>query len=122
MADWPWPAGSYVRCVGSDGLPARRTCINHIFITFTDPQPVDYGCGYLQAARCVVCGDVTPAIDADFWRIRATQGDVVDCMGSVHEVIDWMQAHVMPELERAFAQQWNDEQGVTTASTLRDFG
>lgn len=113
---FPWPAGTYVRCIEpTNGQPARSTCKGHIFKTFTDPIPSTFGCGFIQSARCVVCNYTTPLIDADFWHDKVTPFDVAGCMGEVHEIIDWMTNHVMPELERAFMGQ------TPAAVALKDF-
>jgi hypothetical protein len=90
MEEFPWPEGTLVRCIGSHGLPVRTTCELHIFQTVTPPMPVeDYTeCGFIQAAKCLVCCYVTSALDADFWRRRADGMDLAALSGELHALIE----------------------------------
>jgi hypothetical protein len=77
---WPHPIGTVVRGVVPPlDLPVRALCADHLFELVTDPLPVEYGCGFMQRARCLVCGYVTQAIDADFWTYEATPEDFDRC-------------------------------------------
>lgn len=87
MDKFPFPPGTLVLCFGSHGLPIRRTCADHIFETTSDAQSVDYGCGFVQAARCIVCRYHTQAIDADFWATPADEVAVKRCMEWIDEAV-----------------------------------
>ncbi len=88
MGDWPYPSGVRVLCLHRDNaMPARKDCATHVFETITEPIAVDYAAGWIQAARCLVCGDVTPALDAEWWSSLATEGDVARCVAEVRDEI-----------------------------------
>lgn len=90
MDTFPWPEGTLVRCIGSHGLPVRKDCELHIFLTVTPPVPVtDYTeCGFIQAAKCMVCRYVTSALDADFWRLKADAMDLAELSGWIEATIE----------------------------------
>jgi hypothetical protein len=89
--EWPWPEGTQVLCVSSNGIPADTRCTRHIWITLTEPQEVDYGCGWVQAAKCLVCETMTPKITADFWFHKAAEHDVQNCVARLDAEIHRLQ-------------------------------
>lgn len=89
MDEWPYPAGTYVMARHRDGIPLRRSCVNHIWRIETDPKPVDYACGFIQTASCVVCGDgLVPHLDADFFMEKATPAHVAHCLQEVAGLVE----------------------------------
>jgi len=69
------------------GMPIRSTCRNHIFEVVNEAQAVEYGCGFIQAAKCLVCGDLIPNIDADAWH-EITLHDVSRCLMEMEEMTE----------------------------------
>lgn len=67
----------------SHTVPARKGCEEHIYEVLGAAIPVDYACGFLQAARCLVCDEVTPPVDADWWSERADDKDVESCLREI---------------------------------------
>jgi hypothetical protein len=52
----PRPPGTAVVPMLSNGLPIRTQCKDHVF-ELGDAHRVDWGSGWLQFARCLVCCD-----------------------------------------------------------------
>lgn len=91
MSDWPTPGGTVVRAVHPDiGSPMRTACRGHLYMTMNSALPVDHNrseCRYVQSAECLVCGYVTPQIDADFF-VAAGDDDIDDCVRLIDQIID----------------------------------
>lgn len=123
----PHPIGTLVRCIGDHGLPLRSQCVEHIWEIASVAVPVDYGCGFIQSARCLVCGGPpSPMVDADFFSIEADGIALAGCMGEIGEKLDWYE-RVRLDLVRRFKQRNNEAQnssGWAEASTfvMKDFG
>lgn len=62
----------------------RTSCRMHLWLTVTGPNPVDYACGFVQSAECVVCGIVTPLLDADWWYEKASPEQVGALIEHLH--------------------------------------
>lgn len=77
----PTPAGVLVvgRMPGVD-IPVRAHCKDHLFQTREAEKSDAWQSGWKQAARCVVCRDEIPAIDASWWVQKATVKDIHRCM------------------------------------------
>lgn len=91
MTDWPTPGGTVVRAVHPDlGSPMRTACRGHLYLTMNSATPVDHNrseCRYVQAAECLVCGYVTPQLDADFF-VAATDDDIDDCLNLIDRIVE----------------------------------
>lgn len=81
-----WPAGTLVTGWHRESeMCVRSSCSTHLWLTVTGPQPVDYACGFIQAARCVVCDYLTPLLDADWWSEKATVAEIEVLVGLLRE-------------------------------------
>lgn len=92
MSEWPHPAGTVVKAEHPEiHIPLVSGCKGHLYVLLNSPTPLPpeatYGCGFIQAAHCLVCGYDTAALDADFFR-EATEDDVAACILLIHSEID----------------------------------
>ena len=83
----PHPIGTLVRGIDPDGVIIRQSCTWHIFETLTEPEPVDYGCGWIQGAQCLVCETTIPKISAAWYYHEANDEDIGRCLVDVTEEI-----------------------------------
>lgn len=104
----PWPEGTLVLAHHPDGLPLRTSCRGHIWRIESPAQKVDYGCGWAQAARCLICGGPpTPFLDADWFSTKvdhmefAGQMVISGCMGEVQATLEHYN-EVLEMLNRVF--------------------
>jgi hypothetical protein len=68
----------------------RSQCKGHLYQTMNTAIPVDENrseCRYVQVAKCLVCGYLTPQVDADFF-VEATQDDIVACLAMLEAWMD----------------------------------
>lgn len=122
MSEFPWPKGTLVLAKTSNGIPLRHSCDGHIWRLETEPEPVDYGCGFIQAASCLICGGpVTPKLDADFFMTRVDPHEFegamafAGCMGEVQATLQWYQ-EVLDNLGRLYLGE------EALVRTMKDFG
>lgn len=133
MTEFPWPKGTLVLCKHRDnGLPLKSSCAEHIWRLETDPKPVDYGCGFIQAAQCLICGGGRTAfLDADFFYVKVDpytiegQMTFAGAIGEVQATIQWYQ-EVLERLGRLFLGEEVDVPRAKgepeAAPVLMDFG
>lgn len=120
---FPWPAGTLTTGVDytfpwPEGIPVRSSCRQHIFETLADPISVDYGCGWVQAARCLICCYNTPPIDATFWMKRADPFDIAGAFGDIAASIEHLES-VRTRLEQGWMD--SDPAKQPTGMVLQDF-
>ena len=108
MTTWkPVPGGTVVRAVHPDlDVALVSACRDHVFETMQTAQAVEASyaeCRYVQSARCLVCGYITPAVDADFF-VEATSDDLTACLAwsdrtveSLRKARDEVSRHRFPE-------------------------
>lgn len=83
----PWPSGTLVRTKRVADVPLYLACGDHILEAYGDAAQVDYGCGWVQSMRCLVCGRTTAALDVVSWWELADEAYLLDR-------IDWLNSEI----------------------------
>lgn len=78
------PKGTVVTGVTRTGLALSHQHKDHLWVLMLDSEPAEYAnSGRVQPARCVVCEELIPPTDCEFWQIKATVEDVAICSALV---------------------------------------
>lgn len=100
MSEWPHPAGTVVKAEHPEiGCPMVSGCKGHLFVLLNSPTPVDFGCGWMQASHCLVCGYDTANVDADFFH-EATDDDIAECIMFIRAQIDRLEDAALDLVQR----------------------
>lgn len=81
----PTPKGALVTGRLPNGMFIRTQCEGHLFVTRRPVKDEHWQSGYKQAARCVVCDFVFPAVDSSWWMEVASKDRIRLCMNIVRE-------------------------------------
>lgn len=81
-------------------FPLRRECKYHIFETVGEPEPFEVPPFFVVATRCLVCGDVLPALEVDSF-YRASKTDWDRCIAEVRAEADRLNRMVVTLNDRA---------------------
>lgn len=111
LEGWPWPSGTLVVGIypGPLALSAREQCREHLWVTVGEAVAVEYGCGWIQSARCLVCDYTTVPIDALWWGLKADGMDMAGCLGTIAADIERL------EEARAALVNWQGDPVLGTA-------
>jgi hypothetical protein len=93
LEGWPWPSGTLVTGIypGPLAMSAREQCRDHIWVTVGEAVVVEYGCGWIQSARCIVCDYTAVPIDALWWALKPVEDEIARCLHHCDAVIERME-------------------------------